>query len=201
MTSLFKPQAFCLALVLFAGTTAAHAQRNIYVDGTVIQCILPKSTCEVTEVKNADEAKYVGKTITLYSPSYSFDKLWYQMGIGTLADGSAVRINQFKLKVITQPDMPVAPACKPGAETAAGGFGIDTSQYVRILAIGSLDAAADQKAHFVNKVFKTKSIVSTLGDCWYSGMLAKDGKVFLMACMQVQRVTEADYRQDSPLAP
>lgn len=193
------PLVFFFSLFFIAATQLATAQRMLVVDGSTVRCVLPTSTCEITEVEKSEHAPYVGKTITIVTPTYSFDRTWYQMGIGMLPDGKGVAINKFKLKIVTQPDLPATATCKPNAETAAKGFGIDTSQYIRIVGIGPLDANRDQKANFINKVFKTKSMVTTMGDCWFSGMLLKNGRVYLMPCMQIVKATETEYKNDLPL--
>jgi hypothetical protein len=170
--------------------SSINAQTTIVSDGQSVSCVLPNSICIVTETKEDSDAHYIGDTLAFYSPSYAFDETWFESGLAvTVTGGDDVKINGFKLEVVSEPSLPDYPDCQPDAETPGNSFGLASNTYVKILALGPIDKARyPDAAQYVGQVYKAYSDITPIGGCWYAGIIEKDDKIFIFPCMQVQKV-------------
>lgn len=171
------------------GQMAPKFQNTIKIEDRYVGCILPTSICVITEVKNAADNIYVGKQIEIQSPFYSFDNEWYTMGIAALPnDEGFIRLAGFKYRLISQPVLPTYPACLADAEIPTKLFSfIEDEEQVQILALGAIDKQKYPVAeNYIGKIFKTNGMVMPIGNCWYSGWMVRDNKLFFFPCVQLK---------------
>jgi len=180
---------YCMSLFCILGCTIATAQTTIVSGGRSVSCILPQSICEITDTKEAGDKHYIGTKIELFTPCYAFDGSWYSGGMAAVTNGGAeMEINYFKLKVISQPSLPVYPSCNVDAETPDKGFGFAAGVNIQILAVGSMDKARyAEAAKYVGEVYETYSALTPIGGCWYAGIIKKGTKIFLFPCIQIKK--------------
>src|SRR6187399_333118 len=115
---------YFMSIFCILGYTIATAQTTIVSEGRSISCILPNSICEITDTKEAGDKHYIGTKIEVFTPSYAMNGSWYSGGIAVVTNGDAdIKINNFKLKVISQPSLPVSTSCNSNAETPDKSFG------------------------------------------------------------------------------
>jgi uncharacterized protein (TIGR02145 family) len=183
---------FFLSLFCMLGYSIATAQTTIISEGRSVSCILPQSICEITDTKESSDKHYIGTKIEVFTPSYAMNGNWYNGGAAAVANGGTeLEINNFKLKVLSEPSLPTYPICKAVAETPANSFGFAAGVDIQILALGAIDKAryADA-AKYVGEVYKTYSALTPIGGCWYAGIIKKGTKIFLFPCIQVKKFQE-----------
>ena len=189
---------YCMPIFCILGCTKATAQTTIVSEGHSVSCILPNSICEITDTKEAGDRHYIGTKIEIFTPSYAMSGDWYNGGVAVVANGEAeMKINNFKLKVISQPSLPVSPLCNSNAETPDKSFGFGAGVEIQILAVGSMDKERyANAANYVGEVYETYSPLTPIGGCWYAGIIKKGTKVFLFPCIQIKK-----YQQNETSPP
>jgi len=189
---------YFMSLFCILGYTIATAQTTIVSEGRSVSCILPNSICEITDTKEAGDKHYIGTKIEVFTPSYAMNGSWYSGGIAVVTNGDAdIKINNFKLKVISQPSLPVSTSCNSNAETPDKSFGFGPGVEIQILAVGSMDDAryADA-AKYVGEVYETHSPLTPIGGCWYAGIVKKGTIISLFTCIQIKK-----YQQNETSPP